>query len=77
MTGDINRTAVMTGRSAGRAHMDLEYVTDDFGGGNFKALQTERHIYTIKQGGSPFFDGFVTEKAREALRSFSGFLPCF
>lgn len=27
--------------------------------------------------GSPFFDGLVTEEAREALRSFSGFPPSF
>jgi hypothetical protein len=57
--------------------MDLEHVPDDFGRHDLKALQTEGYIYTIGQGGSPFFDGFVTEEAREALRYLGGFPPCF
>jgi len=57
----------MTSGPPGGPHLDLEHTPNDFRTGHLKALELERHVDTIDQGGSPFFDGLVTEEAREAL----------
>jgi hypothetical protein len=77
VTRDIERPAMVACGPADRADVDFEHLFHDLGGGDLKALQTKWHVYTIEQGGSPFFDGFVTEEAREALRFSGGFPPSF
>ena len=68
----------MVGRGpSGGSNLDLQHTIYDLTRGHLEVRELERHVYTIDQRGSPFFDGFVTEEAREALRSFGGFPPCF
>jgi hypothetical protein len=80
VTRNVERSTVMTRRGASRSHLDLERPVDQLRIDHLEAVEIEGDTDSIHLGaslGPPFFDGFVTEEAKEALLQLSGLPPSF